>query len=382
MSEPGLSLHQNALLLPASAGGARAMGAYDAEGGFLAASACPLKPPGARLLRNGSAPLAPPPVAEARLEGPVLYGGLILEQFGHALLETLARLWALEEAEAQDARIAFFAYPSLRGPLFDRLMALAGLGERVVVIDRPTAVDQLILPDPAVVIRHQVHPLAGRIFERIRAGAGRAVERCGAPLYVSRSGLSPLHRQIMGERLIERFMASAGAEIFHPQEHDLAVQILRLDAAPAAVGYEGSAFHLSVFAAPGLDLHYVHGHAMRPNYALLDAMKGHAGHPLANPVDGVIPGFEYFTFWDEPVMPDLPALFAALKARGFKGEARFGKRKIARLLTEFRSIWGLKTVSRINQHNAWDGEAHSELTEKRLANLAAIDRAIAAHGGG
>lgn len=63
-------------------------------------------------------------------------------------------------------------------------------------------------------------------------------------VYISRSNLSPLVRQLDMERELEKLLSLDGWLIFHPEEHSIDVQIKIYEACEQICGLEGSAIHL------------------------------------------------------------------------------------------------------------------------------------------
>ena len=70
----------------------------------------------------------------------------------------------------------------------------------------------------------------------------------GTDIYLSRTRLVGVEKAVDKEQRIERLMARAGYEIFHPQDHDVATQIAQYRAARRVVGPDGSALHLAACA--------------------------------------------------------------------------------------------------------------------------------------
>lgn len=205
--------------------------------------------------------MVPPPFPETteHLPGRWLWGGVLMDHFGHFLTESTGRLWALEGLERQIDGIVFLPE---RGFGRDRDLALKGyqrqffdlLGVQapIRILTRATRFDRLEVPGPGF----GIGPLmAGtqpfRRFVQARL-APDLPSAGGESLYISRSRLDLRLGGVIAENLLERNLTAAGYEIYHPQDHGLAEQIAAYRAARRIVALDGSALHLVAMAArPG-----------------------------------------------------------------------------------------------------------------------------------
>ena len=206
---------------------------------------------------RGARPMMTPPDtpdgAVARLPGRHLYAGQLWAHFGHFLCESLPRLWALGHAGQLDG-IVFLpkrpgrveALSAWQHEMFD----LFDLGLPVRVLDRPTRVEELVVPGQGFGIGPM---FAGttlfRSFVRDRFARGVAADGPDR-LYLSRSALGGAEGGILAEPMIEANLSAAGYSVFHPQQHGIAAQVAAYRAARAVVGPDGSAFHMLAFADP------------------------------------------------------------------------------------------------------------------------------------
>jgi hypothetical protein len=127
---------------------------------------------------------------------------------------------------------------------------LLDLGLPVRVLDRPTVIEELVVPGQGFGIGPMFAGTAlFRAFIRDRFARGVAAEG-QERLYLSRSALGGAEGGILAERMLEARMEQAGYTVFHPQQHSIAVQVAAYRAARAVVGPDGSAFHMLAFADP------------------------------------------------------------------------------------------------------------------------------------
>ncbi|MDB5663931.1 glycosyltransferase family 61 protein [Cypionkella sp.] len=219
-------------------------GVRDAEGAFV---------PESVLWRGRPLMVAPPVVEDPDYQpGRWVWGGKLLDHFGHFLIESTGRLWALDHLKGQIDGIVFIpegnmtgetVAPALKG--FQRLFFdLLGITLPIKVLTRPTRFETLEVPGQGF----GIGPMAGgtalfRDFMQNRFGASVAADG-PERLYISRSQLPLDLGGILGEARLERYLTDCGYETYHPQNHSLTEQIARYKAAKQVVGLDGSALHL------------------------------------------------------------------------------------------------------------------------------------------
>ena len=199
-----------------------------------------------------------PPTLGAReqvgvLPGRHLFAGHLRGHFGHFLVESTARLWALGEADIAPESVLFLPYGgkpraakqalAAYQPFFDCL----GLEVPVQIVRQPLRVEHLILPELGFGWRARfAGSPAFRAFMQDRLKAASKPEG-SEYLYISRSKLRADKGGLLGESVIEANLAALGYEIFHPEKHDIRTQIARYRAARRIVALDGSALHLAAF---------------------------------------------------------------------------------------------------------------------------------------
>ncbi|MBS0125351.1 glycosyltransferase family 61 protein [Thetidibacter halocola] len=218
----------------------RANGSYCAQGALW------------RKNRPLTTPPAPPAADPEDLPGEWLWGGVLWRHFGHFLVESTGRLWALM-ALPQGVRGVLFIPKSpalgtaLEGYQRD-FFTLAG-APGVRVLDRPVRPEKLYVPGQGFGLGQIAEgtPHARRWFAEhfARDIAPDGPER----LYISRSGLSAGRAKLLCEDRLDRYLEAEDYTVFHPQDHDLATQIARYKAARQVIACEGSAIHLFAMVA-------------------------------------------------------------------------------------------------------------------------------------
>lgn len=243
---------QDALVAPVLPQGRLTAGVFRPDGSFVEASRT--------LLSRGrlsDPPPRPNPAQARRLPGRYLFAGPARDHFGHFLLESLGRLWAVPGLDPAPDGLLFLprgADLSL-GPLVcphGALLEALCPGLPALATTEPLVVETLLVPEQAFGHQDRITGTPGfRHFMRERLESAFPADGPDR-LYVSRSGLRGAEKLVDGEARIEKLMRRAGYTVFHPERHDIATQIARYRAARWLVGPDGSAFHLAAcVVAPG-----------------------------------------------------------------------------------------------------------------------------------
>lgn len=181
-----------------------------------------------------------------RFFGPALFAGSADKQFGFTLLNSLGRLWALDELPPETT-IVYAAKPTKEYVDFGVLAAvLRGLG----------------LKNPVTVVKQPAHfeelHLAEELFGETRAGRGtpqfydwidlrwpaRVPVDPIQKVYVSRRGLGPEAGRFACEDHLEQLLIAQGYRVYEPEKHPIGHQVETYQAAGRLVFAESSALHL------------------------------------------------------------------------------------------------------------------------------------------
>ncbi|MFC3613379.1 glycosyltransferase family 61 protein [Lutimaribacter marinistellae] len=182
------------------------------------------------------------------LKGRWLWGGVLWAHFGHFLVESTSRLWALDRIEGDIDGVLFIPKrprvgDAVRGFQRDYL-DLMQAGLPIEVATNPVRVEQLIVPGQGFGLGAITRGTPA-FRSAIRNRFGRGIEPDGASrLYISRSALGLGKGGLLGEERLEDHLRAEGYEIFHPEKYTLATQIARYKAARQVVAADGSALHL------------------------------------------------------------------------------------------------------------------------------------------
>lgn len=195
-----------------------------------------------------------PPRDATRVRGPVVFGGLFPKpHFGHVLLEMFARLWAHDAGHADtDVPIVHFTHRQRALDPFEQQLvdaAFAPPAPRLVAIDRPMVLSEVLIPHQAVVLGQPMLPAVLPIYDRIRATLAGPTRPDPRPVFLSRTRLVDPRRRTLGEQRLEDRLRRRGVRIVHPESLPLGEQIRLASDAPTVIGLAGSALHLTIFRA-------------------------------------------------------------------------------------------------------------------------------------
>jgi capsular polysaccharide biosynthesis protein len=228
--------------------------------------------------RNVPDPWQGAPAGTENLAGRWLYAGLLRGHFGHFLVESLGRLWALQAAGGTFDGIV---YLHTNGRTLDRCHFPQELINRrsqeaaaksfirqtleifcgpmpLRVVGQPVAVEDLVVPaqmmgNVSVADFIGGHPAFRRF---IRAGvAPLRGDGGGRRLYLSRSRLPAGSASFFLERLFEDRLRAEGYEIVHPETMTIREQLALYLTAEKVIAATGSALHLLAYAlAEGVEV--------------------------------------------------------------------------------------------------------------------------------
>ncbi|MFO8127358.1 glycosyltransferase 61 family protein [Yoonia sp.] len=182
----------------------------------------------------------------SEISEPVLFAGLAPQQFGHVILNSIGRLWAVQHTPSDtallflprnQARLAY--YPYLK-PILEML----GLKNRVLLHEQPMRYSTLYTAQDLFGERHggTMKPqmrdwLAERLSPRDSITKGRK-------LYFTRSRLGPQVGRYCNEDLIEELLCADGYEVVAPEQQSLSDQVALMQDAEVLLFAESSALHL------------------------------------------------------------------------------------------------------------------------------------------
>lgn len=172
-------------------------------------------------------------------QGQAIYGGILFGHFGHFLLESLSRVWALAKVRRNLPIVWHLQGQTALLPWQQEILALLKIPtERFVLVDRPLRFEAMLVPTPGYQIQNVAHPHHVQALTIRQPQVPRHHK-----LWLSRAKLHAWQAQIGGELEVEALLHAQGWQIVHPESLSVAEQLKVLNSASVVAGFEGSAFH-------------------------------------------------------------------------------------------------------------------------------------------
>lgn len=204
------------------------------------------------------------------IERDCIYMGQYITHYGHFLLETLARFWALKHVD-QDTTLVFHPFlrrkpipPKRWTPIKISIESFGFKPKNVLFVKQPTCFQRLLVPTPALEYSVGADPEQSKVFSTIGEYCEILTDK---PRLFSRSAALPYPKKIYlsrkylhGKRLIENeaevegLFQSKGFTILYPEKTPFDTQVRYYRKAEVIAGFSGSATHNSLFASSGTEI--------------------------------------------------------------------------------------------------------------------------------
>lgn len=189
----------------------------------------------------------------------VVFGGMIINVFGHVFTETLARMWyVLRNTQSKDP-IAFLLSDGKNAPdYFWIFMKLLGIEkERILIVNEtPLWFRTIIVPDQALVLHEGYHSYLGNVYQTMTIRAVHMISELilkkyeDKRIYLTRSKFYKRSGEsdCIHEEYFEHFYESRGYQVISPEVLPVTEQIALIYHAVEIVCTAGTLSHLLVFA--------------------------------------------------------------------------------------------------------------------------------------
>ncbi|WP_456377444.1 glycosyltransferase 61 family protein [Thiolapillus sp.] len=223
-------------------------GVYTARGEYV--------PSSRHLRRNKDLTAGNPEVVSSaknipRLPGRYLYLGWFFNHYGHFVLESLSRAWALPEADPVDGYLMHLHAPNYRPAnyllAFFDLLAIPR--EKLILVEEEMQVEELLLPSQQAVLSRSISSEMLDLYRHLGEQAAICKgESHAGKLYISRRFLPADQRGASNEKALEERFQEEGYVVIHPQFMDVPSQLALFSGATDFAGLEGSGLHNILFA--------------------------------------------------------------------------------------------------------------------------------------
>ena len=223
-----------------------------------------------RILRKSG---AIDPAVIGHVHKTVVYGGVLGAHFGHFILESLSRVWAIKLL-SDDIEIIWNKLGATTLAKWQEEFFIHHEIDmnRFRIIKSPTLFESVMVPSPGYII--QLHANKAHLDSiSFRCPEHRVRD---TRVWLSRSGLSDSCAAITNESEVERELEETGWTIIHPETLKLEEQVSIIQKASVVAGFEGSAFHILAIAShpPDLVVIFARSHyEVNHNYATIAKTK-------------------------------------------------------------------------------------------------------------
>ena len=202
--------------------------------------------------RNGYGAIITPGTPPSQAGGTVVYGGFLRFVWGHFLMESMARMWAVVgNPELSDLPIVFFADDAdggrlRRGTNYWRFFELLGVADRVRVITEGEWFDSIIVPELAFSNEEFFHPAFVSVFDAVKRNVDLAASSARR-IFLTRSRLPKARKTDIGIEKIDALFRDNGFEVVSPEQLSLDQMIAMIANAEVVATVSGSVAHNLVF---------------------------------------------------------------------------------------------------------------------------------------
>jgi len=223
-------------------------GVYDDDGSFIDGHTM-----------DFTAKRTPPPVgvavnANLHIHETVVYGGVLSNQFGHMLAESLPRLWWFIENPDSNYKFVFVPLTDSFGHeiLFKDLLLMIGLREEnIILLKRTTQFDAVIVPDQSYYAKSGYSAKAMMVFNKIRDNVKPADYK---KVYLTRQKLPVEDARITNEEYFEEYYRSIGYQVLSPELLSVQENVAIMSGATDVVVTSGTTHHHILFCQEGINL--------------------------------------------------------------------------------------------------------------------------------
>ena len=241
---------ENAIVVPADRKGG-AFGVLAADGTFIDASTEYVRNFGA--VRRPDLADIPGPIPT--VSGTYLYAGWMKRHFGHFMIESISRFWAISASGLDVDGVAFAAFAprtiwqsrrTFRKPLDFFLNGLTDLP-----VTQPTRFERLIVADPAIGLNDRL--VGSPMMREFLASLPLPAPSPDLPgkIYLTRSQLGPNKGTILGESHLEDLLVRQGYVPVALEQHPFEEQIRFIRSADAIISQDGTPMHMAAYFANG-----------------------------------------------------------------------------------------------------------------------------------
>lgn len=189
----------------------------------------------------------------------VVYCGYLVNQWGHFLVEAVARLWFFVENDDDsiDKYVFFADYGKERilSGNYKEFLELLGVYNKIEIISHPTTYSCVIVPELAYKWRSYYSEYYKKIFDQIAANIKQQdYWETFEKIYLTRSSLKNISKKEIGLDMLDDYFKKNNYKIISPEKISLSYLIYLIRNAKVCASLSGSLPHNMLFAGDGQKL--------------------------------------------------------------------------------------------------------------------------------
>ena len=185
-----------------------------------------------------------------QLDEDVIYGGLLMNHFGHFMMECLGRLWYVLQNPETKSKIVFITTAGYRS-WFEEFLNLMGIeSERVIYVDKPLQFRSVTVPEQSQYSRNRIMK---EFFLPYKAIKARVTPGESKKLYLTRTEYdTEKHNGVrcFNEKYFEDFFTARGFESVSMEKLSLEEQVSLIMGADEIAANLGTLTHWAAFCKP------------------------------------------------------------------------------------------------------------------------------------
>jgi len=175
----------------------------------------------------------------------VVWGGELTDHYGHALLESLSRMWYFLENKDCGFKYAFTSL--VDSPILDFHIMLGLRKEDIIIVNEPTRFDSVIAPEQSHYLFGGFNDKAMKVYNSIRDSVQPA---CYDKVYLTRTQIG----DILNEEYFIQYYRSLGYEIISMERLPIKEQVAVMAGAKDVVCISGTLHHQILLCHNGVNV--------------------------------------------------------------------------------------------------------------------------------
>ena len=186
----------------------------------------------------------------------VVYCGYLVDQWGHFLIEAVARLWYLLKNDYSIDHYVFFVRENEKREIsgnYQEFFKLLGIWDKISIINQPTRYKDVVIPELGYNRIESYSEQFKEIFSKVSLAAIAQHPTTSSSsghlkIFFSRSQLKNIKKREFGLEIIDNYFQKNGYTILYPEKTSLSKLIVYIKSAEEIAMFSGSVHHNILFA--------------------------------------------------------------------------------------------------------------------------------------